>query len=80
MEKEDNSTVKSLRAPQETFEKLKAIASEAKSNKAAAKAKLDHVREEMKAAGVYDKYKKFVEAIDGMCSCDKLDADDTNVD
>ena len=28
MEKEDNSTVKSLRAPQETFEKLKAIAAD----------------------------------------------------
>lgn len=62
------------------LEKLKAIAAEAKENKAAAKAKLDQVREEMKAAGVYDKYKKFVEAIDGMCSGDKLDADDTNVD
>lgn len=62
------------------LEKLKAIAAEAKANKAAAKAKLDQVREEMKAAGVYDKYKKFVEAIDGMCSGDKLDADDTNVD
>lgn len=28
MEKEDNSTVKSLRAPQDTFEKLKAIAAD----------------------------------------------------
>lgn len=62
------------------LEKLKAIAAEAKADKAAAKAKLDQVREEMKAAGVYDKYKKFVEAIDGMCSGDKIDADDTNVD
>lgn len=62
------------------LEKLKAIAAEAKSNKAAAKAKLDQVREEMKAAGVYDKYKKFVEAIDGMCSGDKIDKDDVNVD
>ena len=62
------------------LEKLKAIAAEAKANKAAAKAKLDQVREEMKAAGVYDKYKKFVEAIDGMCSGDRLDPNDTNVD
>lgn len=62
------------------LEKLKQIAAEAKQNKEAAKAKLDQVREEMKAAGVYDKYKKFVEQIDGMCSGDKLDADDTNVD
>ena len=62
------------------LEKLKQIAAEAKQNKEAAKAKLDQVREEMKAAGVYDKYKKFVEAIDGMCSGDTLDADDTNVD
>lgn len=62
------------------LEKLKAIAAEAKANKAAAKAKLDQVREEMKAAGVYDKYKKFVEAIDGMCSGDKIDKDDVNVD
>lgn len=62
------------------LEKLKQIAAEAKQNKDAAKAKLDQVREEMKAAGVYDQYKKFVEAIDGMCSGDKLDADDTNVD
>ena len=62
------------------LEKLKAIAAEAKADKAAAKAKLDQVREEMKAAGVYDQYKRFVEAIDGMCSGDKLDADDTNVD
>ena len=61
------------------LEKLKAIAAEAKVNKAAAKAKLDHVREEMKAAGVYEKYKKFVEAIDGMCSGDKIDPDDTNI-
>lgn len=62
------------------LEKLKEITAEAKRNKEAAKAKLDQVREEMKAAGVYDKYKKIVEAIDGMCSGDKLDADDTNVD
>ena len=62
------------------LEKLKEIAAETKRNKAAAKAKLDQVREEMKAAGVYDQYKKFVEQIDGMCSGDKLDADDTNVD
>ena len=62
------------------LEKLKRIAEEAKQNKAAAKAKLDQVRAEMKAAGVYDKYKKLVEAIDGMCSGDRLDADDTNVD
>lgn len=62
------------------LEKLKAIAAEAKQNKAAAKAKLDQVREEMKAAGVYDKYKKFVEAIDGMCSGDKIDSSDVNVD
>lgn len=62
------------------LEKLKAIAAETKRNKEAAKAKLDQVREEMKAAGVYDKYKKIVEAIDGMCSGDKIDADDTNAD
>ena len=62
------------------LEKLKAIAAEAKQNKAAAKAKLDQVREEMKAAGVYEQYKKFVEAIDGMCSGDKIDSDDVNVD
>ena len=62
------------------LEKLKQIAAEAKQNKEAAKAKLNQVREEMKAAGVYDKYKNLVEAIDGMCSGDKLDADDTNVD
>ena len=62
------------------LEKLKQIAEETKRNKADAKAKLDQVREEMKAAGVYDKYKKLVEAIDGMCSGDKLDADDTNID
>lgn len=62
------------------LEKLKEIAAETKRNKEAAKAKLDQVREEMKAAGVYDKYKKIVEAIDGMCSGDKIDADDTNVD
>ena len=62
------------------LEKLKEIAAETKRNKETAKAKLDQVREEMKAAGVYDKYKKIVEAIDGMCSGDKIDADDTNVD
>lgn len=62
------------------LEKLKEITAEAKRNKEAAKVKLDQVREEMKAAGVYDKYKKLVEAIDGMCSGDTLDADDTNVD
>ena len=62
------------------LEKLKAIAAEAKQNKAAATAKLDQVREEMKAAGVYEQYKKFVEAIDGMCSGDKIDSDDVNVD
>ena len=62
------------------LEKLKAIAEEAKANKAAAKAKLDQVRAEMKAAGVYEQYKKFVEAIDGMCSGDTLDAEDTNID
>lgn len=62
------------------LERLKAITAEAKENKAAAKAKLDQIREEMKAAGVYDKYKKFVEAIDGMCSGDTLDAEDTNVE
>lgn len=62
------------------LEKLKAIAAEAKQNKAAAKAKLDQIREEMKTAGVYDKYKQLVEAIDGMCSGDTLDAEDTNVD
>lgn len=62
------------------LEKLKQIRAEARQNKEAARAKLNQVREEMKAAGVYDKYKKLVEAIDGMCSGDKLDADDTNVD
>ena len=62
------------------LEKLKEIAAESKRNKAAAKEKLDQVRAEMEAAGVYEKYKEFVEAIDGMCSGDTLDPDDTNVD
>lgn len=62
------------------LENLKKITENAKQDKARAKEMLNRVRAEMKAAGVYDKYKKFVEAIDGMCSGDKIDADDTNVD
>lgn len=62
------------------LEKLKEIAAEAKRDKAAAKAKLDQMRDEMKTAGVYDRYKKIVEMIDGLCSGDKIDADDLNID
>lgn len=62
------------------LENLKKITEKAKQDKARAKEMLNRVRAEMKAAGVYDKYKKFVETIDGMCSGDKIDADDTNVD
>ena len=62
------------------LENLKRIAEEARKNKEAAKAHLEQVRNEMKAAGVYDRYKKFVEAVDGICSGDKLDPNDTNVD
>ena len=62
------------------LENLKKITEKAKQDKARAKEMLDRVRVEMKAAGVYDKYKQFVEAIDGMCSGDTLDSEDTNID
>ena len=62
------------------LENLKKITEKAKQDKARAKEMLDRVRAEMKASGVYDKYKKFVEVIDGMCSGDTLDPDDTNVE
>ena len=62
------------------LENLKKIAEEAKRNKDAAKEHLKQVREEMKAAGVYDRYEKFVKVVDGMCSGDKIDPTDTNVD
>jgi len=62
------------------LENLKKITEQAKQKDARAKELLEQVRAEMKAAGVYDKYKKFVEAIDGMCSGDTLDAEDTNIE
>lgn len=62
------------------LENLKKITEQAKQKDTRAKELLEQVRAEMKAAGVYDKYKKFVEAIDGMCSGDTLDAEDINID
>ena len=62
------------------LENLKKVAELAKAKNAKARECLDQVREEMQAAGVYDKYKKFVETVDGMCSGDKIDVNDTNVD
>jgi hypothetical protein len=62
------------------LENLKKIAEQAKQKNAKAKEMLNQVREEMKAAGVYDRYKKFVEAVDGMCGGVKFDPNDVNVD
>ena len=62
------------------LENLKKVAELARAKNAKAKEYLDQVREEMKAAGVYEKYKKIVTTIDGMCSGDHIDPDDVNAD
>ena len=62
------------------LENLKKVAELARAKNAKAKEYLDQVREEMKAAGVYEKYKKIVTTIDGMCSGDRIDPGDVNVD